>query len=216
MFSATRSVNGSGRNCQTAPGMATTIDARAFCDVPHAYPAIVVIEVASSSGVQHCGSFVVPRGSGIQMQRTPLQPDLLGRLHARRFSIPKLRRERAGASAARASAAAALVKALVRPAAEPWLAVVVPVAAARNKGRGLVATRELRRLAAADMTASACAPARRPTAAEALISSAAGAARTAWPGKPWPRKPWSGKTWPEKIWPRKTWQARGTFVPGWP
>lgn len=68
-----------------------------------------------------------------------------------------------------------------RPAAEPWLAVAVQVAAARK----------VQRLAGAEVAASACAPARRPTAAEALISSAAGSAR-------------------------KPWQCRGTFVVGWP
>ena len=77
-----------------------------------------------------------------------------------------------------------------RPAAEPWLAVAVQVAAARKVQR-LAATCELLRLAAAEVAASACAPARRPTAAEALISSAAGSAR-------------------------KPWQCRGTFVAGWP
>src|SRR5882762_10841530 len=89
-----------------------------------------------------------------------------------------LRGERTGAIA-RASAAAALV----RPAAELWLAVVVQVAAARK------VQRELLRLAGAEMAASACAPA--PTAAEALLSWAAGSARAAW-------------------------QCRGTFVPGSP
>src|ERR1700687_5091419 len=72
------------------------------------------------------------------------RPDLPCRLHARRFSIPKLRGERAGASA-RASAAAVPMKTVVRPAAEPWLAVVVQVAAARKVLR-LVATWELLQL----------------------------------------------------------------------
>src|SRR5882762_7389011 len=95
-----------------------------------------------------------------------------------------LRGERTGAIA-RASAAAALV----RPAAEPWLAVVVQVAAVR-KVQPLAATWELPH-AGAEMGASACATARRPTAAEALISWAAGSAP-------------------------KPWQGHGPFVPGSP
>src|SRR5258707_13644723 len=85
---------------------------------------------------------------------------------------------------------------LFRPAAEPWIAVVVQVAAARKVQR-LAATGPLPRLAGADnMTASACAPARRPTAAGGLISLAAGSAR----------EPWS----------RKFLQRCGGFVAGWP
>src|ERR1035437_8215867 len=86
--------------------------------------------------------------------------------------------ERTGASVW-ASAAAAPMPTLDRPAAEPWLAVVVQVAAAR-KVRPLAATSELLRLAAAEVATSACAPARRPTAAETLISWAAGSARKPW------------------------------------
>src|SRR5258708_5781627 len=104
-------------------------------------------------------------------------------------------------ASARASAAAAPMTTL-RPAAEPRLAVVVQLAAAyraqrmaaARKAQGIAATGELLRPAGADMTASACAAARRPAAAEALmplISWASGSAR-------------------------KLWQFRGTFVAGRP
>lgn len=62
---------------------------------------------------------------------------------------------------------------LAQPEAQPWFVVVVQVAAAQ-KVQPLAATWELLRLAGAEMAASAYAPAQRPTAAEALISWAAG------------------------------------------
>ncbi len=73
---------------------------------------------------------------------------------------------------ARASAAAAPMT-TVRPAAEPWLAVVVRLDAARKLQR-LAANWELLRPAGAEMAASACALALWPTAAEAPIPWAAG------------------------------------------
>jgi hypothetical protein len=63
-----------------------------------------------------------------------------------------VRGERTGASA-RASAAAAPMASLDRPAAEPWLPVVVRVAAARRVQR-LAAVRELLRLAGAEVAAT--------------------------------------------------------------
>jgi hypothetical protein len=63
-------------------------------------------------------------------------------------------------SSARASAAAARV----RSPGEPWLAVVVQVAAARKVQR-LAATWALLRLGGTEMAPSTCAPALRPTAA---------------------------------------------------
>ena len=115
-----------------------------------------------------------------QASRSPIYPRYSQSPHHERALVSA--GERTGAIA-RASAAAALVQ----PAAEPWLAVVVQAAA--RKVQRLAATWELPQLAGAEMAASACAPA--PTAAEALLSWAAGSARAAW-------------------------QCRGTFVPGSP
>src|SRR5258708_10832116 len=75
----------------------------------------------------------------------------------------------------------------LRPAAAPRLVVAVQLAAAyraqrmaaAHKAQGIAATGELLRPAGADMTASACAAARRPAAAGALrplVSLAAGSA----------------------------------------
>jgi hypothetical protein len=93
-------------------------------------------------------------------------------------------------SSARASAAAAPVTAPDRPAAQPRIAAGVQLAAARNqfaetrnkvqrpdKVQRLAAMPERRPLAGADMAASAYVAARRPSAAQAPVSGAAGSAR---------------------------------------
>src|SRR5260370_42535210 len=91
----------------------------------------------------------------------------------------------------------------LRPAAEPRLAVVVQLAAAyraqrmaaARKAQGIAATGELLRPAGADMTASACAAARRPAAGgarSAPVSLAPGSARKVWE---FSRRCVSGRAW---------------------
>jgi hypothetical protein len=75
----------------------------------------------------------------------------------RRITLSPIRPTRCGVKeplpSARASAAAAPMASLDRPAAEPWLPVVVRVAAARRVQR-LAATWELLRLAGAEVAAT--------------------------------------------------------------
>src|SRR5260370_25023121 len=91
------------------------------------------------------GKFVLSDAKRLLQQYPPM---------SRHRQVDRLRPKRAKTSpSARASAAAAPV----RPAAEPWLAVVVQVAEAR-KGQRLAATWKLLLIAGAENAAAPCSP----------------------------------------------------------